>query len=411
VPGETLKARIDEAGKLPLDEAAAYAIEVGRGLAAAHAHGLIHRDVKPQNVLVDAEGRAKITDFGIARSLESDGLTKTGRVLGTTDYVSPEQAMGHEVDPRSDIYSLGVLLYEMLTGEPPFKAETVVGVAMKHVNDPMPETQEHRPDASAALSRVVERSTSKDPDKRYKDMSAMLADLEGALEVEVSRAGSSHGEATTVLDSVPSERRKLLTSRRVSVAGILLVLAATAAALIIAAATGGGGHHGGGGGGGGGGGVVSGQEIPVDKAIAFDPEGTGGEHDEDVGFALDGNPSGTGWTTETYDTGPAMSLSGKSGVGLILDTGSLSTARSLQIRTAASGWTTKIYGAESGPPSGAPPGGGWAGLTGSVDVNNTTDTIQLDTTVESRYYLIWITSLAGDAGNYSVEIDDAKLYQ
>src|SRR5436190_15796116 len=123
VPGETLKARIDAAGKLPLDEAAAYAIEVGRGLAAAHGHGLIHRDVKPQNVLVDAEGRAKITDFGIARSLESDGLTKTGRVLGTTDYVSPEQAMGHEVDPRSDIYSLGVLLYEMLTGEPPCKAE------------------------------------------------------------------------------------------------------------------------------------------------------------------------------------------------------------------------------------------------------------------------------------------------
>src|SRR5206468_3208334 len=83
---------------------------------AAHGQRLIHRDVKPQNVLIDAEGRAKVTDFGIARSLESDGLTKTGRVLGTTDYVSPEQAMGHDVDPRSDIYSLGVLLYERLTG-------------------------------------------------------------------------------------------------------------------------------------------------------------------------------------------------------------------------------------------------------------------------------------------------------
>src|SRR5829696_961564 len=125
--GETLKERIDRMGRLPLDEAAAYAIEVGRGPAAAHSHRLIHRHVKPQNVLFDADGRAKVTDFGIARELESDGLTKTGRVLGTTDYVSPEQAMGHGVDARSDIYSLGVVLYEMLTGAPPFAAETLVG--------------------------------------------------------------------------------------------------------------------------------------------------------------------------------------------------------------------------------------------------------------------------------------------
>jgi serine/threonine protein kinase len=107
VDGETLKERIDRHRTgLPLDEAAAYAIEVGRGLAAAHARRLVHRDVKPQNVLIDAEGRAKVTDFGIARELEQDGLTKTGRVLGTTDYVSPEQAMGQAVDARSDIYSL-----------------------------------------------------------------------------------------------------------------------------------------------------------------------------------------------------------------------------------------------------------------------------------------------------------------
>src|ERR687895_277221 len=141
VEGETLKQRIERLGRLPLDEAAAYAIEVGRGLAAAHACNLVHRDVKPQNVLIDPEGRAKVTDFGIVRSLESDGLTATGRVLGTTDYVSPEQAMGREVDARSDIYSLGILLYEMLIGDVPFKAETLVGVAMKHVNEPLPDVQ------------------------------------------------------------------------------------------------------------------------------------------------------------------------------------------------------------------------------------------------------------------------------
>ena len=139
VDGETLKQRIDRFGRLPLDEAAAYAIEIGRGLMAAHQAQMVHRDVKPQNVLIDPEGRAKVTDFGIALSLESDGLTKTGRVLGTTDYVPPEQAMGREVDARSDVYSLGILLYEMLHGDVPFKAETVVGVAMKHVNNEMPE--------------------------------------------------------------------------------------------------------------------------------------------------------------------------------------------------------------------------------------------------------------------------------
>src|SRR5918993_1799597 len=117
VEGETLKDRIKRCGRLPVAEAVAYAIEISRALSAAHKQRLVHRDVKPQNVLIDGEGRAKVTDFGIARSLEAHGLTATGRVLGTTDYVSPEQALGHEVTPQSDIYSLGVVLYEMLTGE------------------------------------------------------------------------------------------------------------------------------------------------------------------------------------------------------------------------------------------------------------------------------------------------------
>ena len=120
VDGETLKQLIQSEGPLAVDEAVAYAIEIGRGLQAAHTRRLVHRDIKPQNVLIDSSGRAKVTDFGIARSLEQSGMTATGRVLGTTDYVSPEQAMGDEVDERSDVYSLGIVLYEMLTGEVPF---------------------------------------------------------------------------------------------------------------------------------------------------------------------------------------------------------------------------------------------------------------------------------------------------
>src|ERR671936_1227122 len=132
VEGETLKDRIRRLGRLPVAEAVAYAIEIGRALEAAHAQRLVHRAVKPQNVLIDEEGTAKVTDFGIARTMTEEGLTADGRVLGTTDYVSPEQALGHEVTGQSDLYSLGIVLFEMLTGEVPFKGENQVAVAMKH---------------------------------------------------------------------------------------------------------------------------------------------------------------------------------------------------------------------------------------------------------------------------------------
>ena len=140
---------------------------MGRALDRPHANKLVHRDVKPQNVLIDSDGRAKVTDFGIARSMEAHGLTATGRVLGTTDYVSPEQALGHEVAEQSDIYSLGIVLYEMLTGEVPYKADTQVAVAMKHVREPLPDVQRRRPEISSALAAVVERATAKETVPRY----------------------------------------------------------------------------------------------------------------------------------------------------------------------------------------------------------------------------------------------------
>src|SRR5271167_3704104 len=152
VEGETLKDRIRRVGRLPITEAVAYAIEIARALGAAHARHIVHRDVKPQNVMVDDEGRAKVTDFGIARTLDEEGLTADGRVLGTTDYVSPEQALGQPVTGQSDLYSLGVVLYEMLTGDVPFKGENQVAVAMKHVREALPDVQSKRPEVSAALA-------------------------------------------------------------------------------------------------------------------------------------------------------------------------------------------------------------------------------------------------------------------
>src|ERR687895_476669 len=212
VEGETLKERIRRLGRLPIDEAIAYAIEIGRALECAHTHKLVHRDVKPQNVLIDRDGRAKVTDFGIARSMEAQGLTATGRVLGTTDYVSPEQALGHEVTEQSDIYSLGVVLYEMLTGEAPFKADTQVAVAMKH---------------------VVERATAKETQHRYATVDEMVHDLEEVLAIEAARTGQATGEATTVLRTLSGDTADFAPQRlrhpKRALALTLLLLAALAA--------------------------------------------------------------------------------------------------------------------------------------------------------------------------------------
>jgi len=397
VDGETLKQRIERVGPLPVDEATAYAIEIGRGLAAAHSRRLVHRDVKPQNVLIDSEGRAKVTDFGIARSLEADGLTQTGRVLGTTDYVSPEQAMGRGVDARTDIYSLGVLLYEMLTGEVPFTAETVVGVAMKHVNEDMPDVQRRRPEVSSALAAVVERSTSKDPKERYPDMANCLADLEAALEVEVARSGGSGGQATTVLDTVPN-KRKVLTTRRISAAGVFLVLAATVAALLVTALTGKSNNSGPAA-------APAGAPVHIVDTQSFDPApGDGEEHDDELSLAIDGN-TGTSWSTETYDAPTTQDSVGKPGVGLVVTTSEPVAARNIRIRSEVAHWGMQVYASESGPPTSLQ---GWGKPIGFSDDMSTDQTVELSPRT-AKYYLIWITKLASTGDGYSVQIDEVGL--
>src|SRR5688500_13907907 len=236
VEGETLKERIRRMGRLPIDEAIAYAIEIARALGAAHARSIVHRDIKPQNVLVDEEGSAKVTDFGIARSLDEEGLTADGRVLGTTDYVSPEQALGHDVNGQSDIYSLGVVLFEMLTGDVPFHGENQVAVAMKHVREDLPDVQLLRPECSASTAAVLEHMTDKDLGRRYPDIETTISDLEDALAIETARAGRSTGEATAVLRTLPGSTRRRVPLRirwHVPVLAVVLVLGVAAAAVVL----------------------------------------------------------------------------------------------------------------------------------------------------------------------------------
>jgi eukaryotic-like serine/threonine-protein kinase len=395
VEGENLKQRIKRLGALAPQEALAYAIEIANGLAVAHARKLIHRDVKPQNVLIDAEGRAKVTDFGIARQLEQTGVTDTGRVLGTTDYVAPEQAMGQGADQRSDIYSLGVVLYEMLTGEVPFSADTQVGVAMKHVNEELPDVQRRRPELSAAAALVIERATSKDTAKRYESIREMVSDLETALAVEAARAGSTEGEATTVLKAVRPKRR--IGWRPIAGALAMLALAGAVIAAVVIIS---------GGGGGGGGGVKGEQPVEISSATDYDPEGDGDEHSDEVQAAVDGNQT-TAWTTESYVTGPSLEDSGKGGVGLYLDAGQPVAARSLEVRSSDPGWDLVVYGAADSVPDDID---GWTELASQSDMK-THETVSLQTSGSKyRYYLLWITKLASTDDGYSVGISDARLF-
>jgi len=405
VKGETLKQRIGRVGALDTQEAIAYAIEVARGLSVAHARNMVHRDIKPQNVLIDEEGRAKLTDFGISRQLEQDGVTATGRVLGTTDYVAPEQAMGKAADPRSDIYSLGVVLYEMLIGQVPFHADSQVGVAMKHVNEELPDVQRRRPEASAAVALVVERATAKNPDERYQTTAEMIDDLETALEVEAARAGSTTGEATSVLDAVPPPQRKLSGRARWSWAAIVVLLLVGGVALLavqlISSGIGGGGANKGKGG-----------NVAISSATDYDPQGDGEEVGSKVELAADGDPTGTAWETEHYDseTFEGTKTGPDPGVGVYVTTTSPATPQRMIVRSPTPGWDAQVFAAPAGPPSDL---SGWEEPVGEVSEAEGVQEIDLEVHQPSTYFLLWFTKASparDQEGRYQIEISDIKLF-
>ncbi|MBX5440626.1 MAG: serine/threonine protein kinase [Solirubrobacteraceae bacterium] len=397
VEGETLKQRIRRMGRLPVTEAIAYAIEIARALSAAHERGIVHRDVKPQNVLVDTEGTAKVTDFGIARGLADEGLTADGRVLGTTDYVSPEQALGHPVTGQSDVYSLGIVLYEMLTGEVPFRGENQIAVAMKHVREELPDVRLRRPEVSASLGAVLDRATEKDLARRYPDAASFAADLEDVLAVESSRSGEVAGEATTVIRSLPAPTRSRVPLRArapriLVVVALVLAVAGVAAALWLARDR-----------------TERGVRVPdvtpsvpntevvplkTKAASDFDPEGGDGEHPGEAIAAIDDDPK-SAWSTERYEGGQLN----KSGVGLYVDASPGVVATRLELRTTTPGWSGEVYAAEDGPPDALD---GWTKVATLSDVKRSQQ-VPLDTAGRKfRYYLVWITQLPPDSENATI---------
>jgi eukaryotic-like serine/threonine-protein kinase len=177
VPGGTLKDRICQGRPLEPREAARIGSRVAEALSVAHARSIVHRDIKPQNVLLDASAEAKVADFGIARAANSETMTETNLVLGTTAYMSPEQLRGDRVGPASDLYSLGVVLYETLTGELPFRGGDPIATAMKHINEPAPHPREANPAVPQTLDTLIVRLLAKVPDERYASAEELAEDL------------------------------------------------------------------------------------------------------------------------------------------------------------------------------------------------------------------------------------------
>ena len=179
VEGITLKEYIDKKGRLAVREATSIAIQVCMGLEAAHRNGIVHRDVKPQNIIISTDGKVKVTDFGIARAASSNTINSS--VMGSVHYSSPEQARGGYSDYKSDIYSLGITLYEMLTGTVPFDGDSTVAIAIKHLQEELPSPRKYVPDLPKSTVQIIYKCTQKSPDRRYSDMAEVIRDLKESL--------------------------------------------------------------------------------------------------------------------------------------------------------------------------------------------------------------------------------------
>jgi serine/threonine protein kinase len=387
IDGENLKEHVVRKGRLEVRDALEISLEVARGLAFAHEQGLVHRDVKPQNVLLNGDGRAKVTDFGIARSVDVDGMTQTGTVLGTSNYIAPEQASGQPVDAHSDVYALGVVLYELLAGDVPFPGESFVAVAMKHMHEPAPNLLDVRGDIPLRVAAAVDRALEKDPEQRFPTMDAFAGELEACLG-ELDRG--EDGDATMVIPSArrAEPRRKKAVSRWPIGVGLLALLA-IAAIVIGLLAVGGSNNNSP---------PPASKRVQISGVTSYDPFGDNKEENSAAAInTTDRNPS-TYWSTERYSDAPSLD---KPGVGVVLDAGTLVDLKELVVSTDTPGFTAQIKATNT-------LGGAPAKISDSKVVGRTT-TFELSPSGPKRYYVIWITKLPQN--DHVAHVNNVRAYR
>jgi len=391
VEGESLRRLLRERGRPTVRRALELTAGIGRGLAFAHGRGVVHRELKPENVLVGRNG-AKVTDLGVARVSGPEELTPSGDALGTSRYRSPEQARGGPADCRTDVYSLGVVLYELLTGDVPFGGESLVELAMQHVGSPAPSLREGCPEASPRLVAALERALEKEPARRFASMDAFVAELEACLAEEVDDE-----ETMVTWRERPGEQRPAAPVRRRRAAAAIVVGSLLTLVLLGAVLLGSGGSR-------------SGSPIATPAALAagihlravapYDPPpGDGVEDNAGLGLATDGDPA-TYWSTEWYASQQFGGL--KRGVGIVLDAARPVSLSVLRVSSDTPGYSATI---EAGASVHGPFRAVSADMTGGA-----TTVFPLRVGAPARYYLIWITNLsAGTAPRYQAHINEVAV--
>ena len=382
--GGTL-ADVTTEGPLPPARVVSIGAVICDALAYAHGNGIVHRDIKPANVLIADDGSIKVADFGIAKAAEATGdVTTTGAILGTVSYLSPEQARGDEPDARSDLYSLGVLLYELLVGRPPFAGETHIVTAMKHLREPPPPPRSIRAGVPRALDGALLKALEKEPDDRYQtagDMRAALLGTKAAASRDATAVFKRPEVVTTTHESSPEAGPSAL--RWVVPVLVLIAVAVGLAFLISALSEKDGGSSADNR-------PASGADAKLDIAgvTDFDPHGDGAEHPEEARLAADGNPS-TSWTTESYDD--PLDVIGKPGVGLVFDLGSSADVTRVEVTSPTPGYDFELR-------AGDRLGEDETSLELVESVEGAGADQGLTVSASGRYWLVWITSLPGGEG-------------
>ena len=384
VEGQDLRRLLDSHGPLSTARAVSIARRVAAALDHAHRKGIVHRDVKPANVLVAADGRVKVTDFGIAKaSREDSDLTSTGAIVGTARYLAPEQVRGERADPRSDIYAAGLVLYEMLTAKLPFVADTDMGSAIARLSSapmPLPAT------VPAPVAAIVERCLDIEPTRRYPTARALAdaldatGDRDATAPNQITASYAVSAAATRTVSAAPAEPSRSPHRRRrrpiVAVLVVLLWLGAGAFVLLRRSTAPGATAH-----------VDTPKALPIAAAQDFDPFGNDGqENHARVGLAIDGNPL-TAWPTETYATRDFGH--DKSGVGIYVTLVVPATARRVSVDTFEAGWNGEIFAATTASTTLA----GWGRPVASGTNLGVHTQFTLRPATRVRVVLLWLTLL------------------